>query len=303
MLQNTPALATTTWATLHKAIGDKQGTSRRIMAWTLRQPKIDGGVNNPFSHLLMARRTAATDEQVLQLQRAAKQLGAVQWQVPTTQRAVPTDDRPFLFLANQVVPTHVPIAIILTLLALLWLLWRTWRQRQPLRWPLVGFAAGAAAMSVQVLAVHCGQLTLDDPATAWAWSLAAVLGGSAVGAPLLLRLTAAPKEPWQATTLAIIGALLMLTVHDVWLGDFTGSSWALAAVAVAAMPIGLPFLWAISGASDSHLHEGVVIAADGLGAILGAALTMFVLLHFGFSALWWFIPALFALAALCSRGD
>lgn len=298
VIQNTAALADATERTARLAVSRHRGAAR-VWRWGLKQPKLPDGTGNPFAHMITVFVEQSSTREAGML-RAASGLGvvAVETSTPKIDNAA-TDDRPFLFVTENKAPLHIPIAMGLALISFALLLRRVGKQGKQTRWPVVGFFAGAAAMGLQVLAVQCGQLALGDPVSAWSWSLAAVLGGSAVGAVLFgPTLIAQRRGGLLIAALACVGVLVVVGCRSLLLMDFDATGATLVWVAVGALPAGLPFLLAIRRGRDDGLREGHVIGADALGGVLGASLTLFVALHLGFSALSWLLCGLFALTAM-----
>lgn len=313
VVQNTPAFAERTLATFAAALGER-ATQQRV-SWVrlpVKSPK-----TNPFSQLLLLRNEPWTAAEHQDIATKAREIGAQAVAVdklPAVRAA--TDDRPMFFLAPSrlssdaaalyTMPLHVTLGGMLAVVLLVWLLVGARRTRGAIARGIAIACAGAGGMAVQAIAIYRLQVAVGSPGLAASVGLAAVLGGSGVGAlfgGMLGPRTWMPQTGRFSGLLAACGAGT-LALCGPWLADHA-ASWpvgtAAAAVAgliaICSLPLALPFLRALDGEGPAA-EPAFVIACDSIGGVVGALAATAVVLVAGFTALNLFAAVAFVAFAL-----
>jgi len=294
VVQNTGIYTDRTQAGLIEALRrrglDPSRHLRRVQA-----PDV-GTKDNPFSHLLIASLAPLTSQQDAKLARFVDAHPSFKVANDRAKSALSgplaTDDRPFLFTGD--IPLHVPFAGGLAFVALVGLMRRGSKRGGVafVRRAVGVAAAGAGSMLVQVVIVYRAQAAIGLPTWAMATSLSALMGGAAIGALLIPRLTKlttrAAGFAAAASSAAMCLALGPLTDSFVTLPISTAAVAFGVSIAVIALPLGQPFIAAMRQAGgDDTLDEGFVIGADGIGGVLGAAAATGVAMTAGFGVAGW----------------
>lgn len=295
VVQNTRDLALQSADVVAAALGPAAGAQMAMLHLPGATP-----ATNPFCHLVLASPRPLSATTVAHIQAEARALGAhVDWlpgQPPAADmawlgrpdgelhrpgaRAAPTDDRPFFFQRDAgVTPwAALPVGAALLLLAVA-LARRRARAALPLREGLALAVAGSAAALVQVAVIYRAQGAVGTPSRALGAGLAALLVGAALGAWLWQRLPERARSVSNGAVAAALGCGSLWMFSSRW-AELLGSWSAPAATAVTfglialhALPLGLPFVALLDRAVDRQPGAaGSVVAVDGLGTVLGAAL-------------------------------
>ena len=201
-----------------------------------------------------------------------------------------TDDNPFMFesfFSSTVHTLTAALALILFGVALL-------RTRNPeLRTRLAFSAAltGAVMLAVQALIIYRAQSALGNPVVTLSVALSATLLGAGLGA-FIVRLSGLQAR-WKHAGLAAGAACLFLALTGqplVTLGLALPDTAAALVVGVyiffCALPLGLPFLAVMDeGRRLPGDNEPLILASDGIGGVIGAALGSSLAMLYGFNAL------------------
>ena len=285
VIQNSTELASRTHAAILAANGNRDDS---ILSFQLSEP------TNPFSHLLIARNEAFTNAEVERLRSIATDCDAVIATYPSLANPA-TDDRPFIFEPSKRIAIHALLAALLALLILMVILAR---ERHTPGNPLsvtAGVLIGIASTALQVLVIYRPQTALGSPALSMGIGLAAVLGGSGLGALFFGHFATAKFWP-QCSMSAATGVAVFVLFSPVLAEYCDTMNHTLAFITMGfftvltCLPIGLPFLAAIHSCKSISGHvEGLIIGCDGLGSILGATGATALAMTAGFSMVGWTI--------------
>ncbi len=247
--------------------------SWRDHVWAASVPDADPR-DDPFSHLLLYSATPWSAAERAQLARLAEAAGAV----PATRQAlarvtpagdaasdaVLTDDRPARPRFGQ-----SSIELTLAALALFLAVGLGGKRGRTARPRYAAAIAGLAITWVQVSLVEWFSAATGAPALALGATIAAMLLGAAAGSALTWRGRGAIAAALSAAAIALGGPTLANAATVLPLPMAT--LLLAAAVLLLSLPLGMPWITAMAvSADDSAGGEGRIVAADGLGAVIGA---------------------------------
>ncbi len=286
VIQNSRLLADRTYqAMLESADGD----ASRVLEFRL--PIAEHNVN-PFSHLLLLRRESFNAEDIDRLEAMAASMGILRHLTIASESAgisPATDDRPFLFESGFRTRAFVLLALLLALISLAVVLYKGRRIPGHIICGASAALVGALTLALQVLVVYRFQSALGNPALSLGLSLAMVLGGAGLGAMLLNRRI---DSDWRRSGLLALAGTALFVLMDTTIVSLCLGLEPIAAgllisgfTFICALPFGLPFLAVMESCRRMPgTGEGLAIACDGLGGIIGAALATGIAMQVGFSA-------------------
>ncbi|MFT7220647.1 MAG: spermidine synthase [Candidatus Azotimanducaceae bacterium] len=300
VIQNTAELAAATQGVLEAAVNFDQ---RKILRFRVVQ---ENQTNNPFGYLFIVSNTAFSDSSAMTIIDQADELGIEKVVSFGDSNVLATDDRPFLFLSDVRISMQASLILALALLATGIGLSIQSSVSMARVTSLAAMFSGASAMAVQVMAIYWCQSAIGQPVLAMSVALASVLAGSGMGAALFgRRLTS--RNGWQSGLLAC-GSILLMFAFMPWVANLgTAYSNTTAALMLSiplmilALPLGLPFVAIMQYAQGIDHGEGVVLGFDGLGALVGTAVTTMVTLTLGFTSLGYGVAAGFFVFGLLAR--
>ena len=159
--------------------------------------------------------------------------------------------------------------------------------------PLASSSAivGAVFMALQALIIYRVQAGLGNPVLALSVALGTTLIGAGLGA-LILRSKKRIAAWGPSGFTAFVGCLCLglfgeIVVNFALSLEIIPATMLMAGfVFLCCLPLGLPFLAVMDSGSQEHNNiEGLVIACDGIGGVVGAALASVVVMTVGFNAL------------------
>lgn len=283
IIQNSPLLADRTSATVLSVID----SPAQMLQWRL---PVEEQLDNPFNHLILIRNEIFDQQETTQLNHRASSIGAEAVRNWSTASPITTDDKPFLFeSAFQPMVHSVTITSLAALILLLVLL----KERHQGAIRLLGAAAivGAVVLAAQVLIIYRVQAALGNPVLALSVALSATLMGAGTGA--FLMHTVKGTADWGMSGLAALAGCMVLggLGHSVvtlaqTLGPAASIFITAGFVFLCCLPLGLPFMAIMDTGKRQHSNvEGLVIACDGIGGVIGAALASITVMQHGFDAL------------------
>lgn len=280
IIQNSPDLADRTTSTALSVVDSA--------SQVLRFELLEGHETNPFNHLLIVRGEPYSEVEAMALARIASDFGATR-RLQFSPGKVATDDSPFLFDSVFASSVHVLAAGVAALVLLSLLVFKHRRQVTSGRLALASALIGAVGMAFQALVIYRMQAVVGNPVLALSLALSATLLGAGVGALLVQKL----NMNWVAAALsAIAGCLVFVTLGKVVFAaalPLTSSEAAVVAttfVLFCSLPLGLPFLAVMQEAKLAFNNlESLVLASDGLGGVVGAAIAVIGTMLLGFDFL------------------
>lgn len=297
IIQNSELLAQKTFTTLQKALAKQSG----FVIHVIRLPPTE--TYNPFSYLLLATQSPDLATYKNNLQALINASVAEVYQ-PEPTAVTATDNQPFFFESNSPYFYQPVILVALTCLIFAILMTRGRKETAHRSTSASAFLIGAAIMCFQVLVLYRNQSALGYPVMSLSLSLAALIGGTTMGA---LLFSGNRQLSWVVSVVAAVAGMLLFTLFSGQLvAQVAGRDLETAAVITAAftfvcsIPQGLPFLLLLQQShqlTETLGHgEGIVIGYDGLGGIAGVSAGTLLAMLLGFYSLGWTACLLLLLA-------
>lgn len=283
IIQNTPHLAERTVATALSVLDSDQ----QILRFAL--PETDA-TDNAFNQLILLRNEPFSAAEVAALTQQAAALRIESTDIKP--RGLPvTDDNPFMFESFFSSTVHTLTAAALALILFGVALLRTRNPELRTRLAFSAALTGAVMLAVQALIIYRAQSALGNPVVTLSVALSATLLGAGLGA-FIVRLSGLQAR-WKHAGLAAGAACLFLALTGqplVTLGLALPDTAAALVVGVyiffCALPLGLPFLAVMDeGRRLPGDNEPLILASDGIGGVIGAALGSSLAMLYGFNAL------------------
>ncbi|MCO4763195.1 MAG: hypothetical protein KC502_16880, partial [Myxococcales bacterium] len=231
--------------------------------------------HQPFSHVVLYSPTAWLPAEVARLGRFAAAAGAAVAAL-TEAQAGAARAPPSFTLAKAVTDNFIAkhpgarghLHWLFAILASLLLAGLIGRKRASAGPRLAAGLAGFGLAWLQISVIQWVTAALGAPALALGLSIAAMLVGAAVGTLVNWH----GRGLLAAGLFALVGALAMPPVAEFAAGKshLLAALMMLSCVLLVSLPLGLPWLAALAKATAYGDDEGRIVAADGLGAVVGA---------------------------------
>ncbi len=291
IIQNTERLAHRTTATVLSVVESQS----QLLRFEL---PVSEHANNPFNQLIVVSGEPFSTERIKELEQLAEVAGA-QKVTQFTSDKVATDDKPFLFESLLASTIHILVALSAACVLLTFTGFRYRHKRLELRLMLAATVVGAVVMAIQALVIYRMQAAIGNPVLALSLALSATLIGGGIGALVAQSV----EMNWLKAGLgAMVACLVLVVMGDKFvhlatqLEHLPAAGLMSAFVLFCCLPIGLPFLLLMQQ-SEVVGGESLVLASDGVGGVLGAAMAVVVPMMFGFSILG--VAILFLLVIFC----